>query len=156
MLCLLQQGIGQTSTSMPMYKGGYPTASRVLEKKIWGLFEETHSNGFVSMSFDVLENGDISNISFSKNFPQKISSYIVTSFHSEPAEWNAATYKKLSVAKKIVWPIIYQYGGSNNYLVDMDMIFNALDFVNTPGVNKGIIDAIVMPVCMTGFKSTKK
>jgi hypothetical protein len=146
----------QTVFATPMYNAYYPTASKLLDRKVWDLFEATGNNGFVAISFDVSQNGVVTNLAFSKNFPILIKEFIIKSFHPESAKWIAAKIRNIPVARKLVWPIVYQYNGVDNFDTKIDNIIDAMEFINYPGSVKGIIDAVIMPVCKTGFSTTKK
>lgn len=142
----------QNASTIPMYENNFPTARKLLDKKIWDLFAETKQNGFVVMSFTVIESGSISDLTFSKNFPKDIVLEIERTFHADPKKWSPAIFDHKLISKKIILPILYQYGGIDNFTLDMNMILDGLDFRDATTSRTGIVDAIIMPVCQTGFE----
>jgi hypothetical protein len=115
------------------------------------MFDSTHSNGFVIMGFEVSEKGVVENVKFSKNFPEAIKAYILKTFKPEPKLLSPAKVNGIASRKRTVWPILYQYGKPDNYNMDITSIIDAFDFKQAFGYEKGIIEAIVMHVCQTGF-----
>lgn len=142
----------QNASTIPMYENSFPTARKLLDKKIWDLFSITKQNGFVVLSFVVSESGTITDLLFSKNFPKEIVEEIKRTFHTDPKSWSPAIFDQKLISKKIILPILYQYAGIDNYKMDMNMILDGLDFRDTSISRTGIADAIIMPVCLTGFE----
>jgi hypothetical protein len=129
----------------------------MLDKKIWDLFDSTKSNGFVIISFEISESGNVEGIEFSKNLPLEIKNVITNSLLATNGSWQPANVNGLSIRKRILQPIVYQYKGNQNYDIDINEIEKAFDFEKKwrELENKKYMDAIILPLCLTGFSVTK-
>ncbi len=100
----------------------------MFDKKIWSLFDSTYLNGFALVSFEISENGILENISFSKNFPSAIKEIITTSLLLTKKDWQPAIQNQIPIRKKIIQPILYQYGGHQIFNFQIDKIEESFDF----------------------------
>ncbi len=100
----------------------------MFDKKIWSLFDSTYLNGFALVSFEISENGILENISFSKNFPSAIKEIITTSLLLAKKDWQPAIQNQIPIRKKIIQPILYQYGGHQIFNFQIDKIEESFDF----------------------------
>ncbi len=146
----LNQILSQENQAIPLYKGKYPVVFRMFDNKVWSLFDSTHANGFVMVSFEISEKGVLENINFSINFPIVIKEIIASSLLSTNNNWQPAYQNQIPIRKRIIQPILYQYGGYQNFNFQIDKIEESFDFGRSDN-NRKFIDAIILPICSTGF-----
>jgi hypothetical protein len=139
--------LSQENKSIPLYKGKYPVINKMFDKQVWSLFDSTHANGFVMVSFEISDKGNIENIGFSAGFPDTIKALISASLISTKNDWKPAYQNQIPVRKRLIQPIVYQYGGYQNFNFNIKKIIDAFDVIS----NNKFIDAIILPICLTGF-----
>ena len=140
--------LSQENKSIPLYKGEYPIIYKMFDKQVWSLFDSTHANGFVMVSFEISDKGNIENIGFSSGFPDTIKTLISASLISTKNDWQPAYQNQIPVRKRLVQPIVYQYGGYQNFNLNIEKIIDAFDVISN---DKFINAIIILPICSTGF-----
>lgn len=142
---------GQNSSTLPLLEGKIPVYSHLLNSTVFRLFDSTHSNGLVFIKFTISETGLPGDIGFSKNFPEAIKTSVIESIQSTKGKWKPASLNSLSISKTLLLPIAFQYKKDNDYSVDLSLLIESFKIETQSGENIRNIDAILLPVCLTGW-----